>query len=123
MSQCLQFFIKDNQFDIISLIKSSFVEKNKNFGPIIGYTYSTNRSFIDKKGGEWFRFISDWDYEKEPDAVKYRYRLHVDVKRTWRKYFSTASGIDFVFSSKKNAKRSLKRIKKGIDIFNQTGEL
>jgi len=122
MCQCLQVFVKDDQFDIIPAIKSGFVEENENYGPIIGYSYNTSRSFINKDGVEWFRFISGWDYGKETDAIKYNYTLHVDVKRAWQKFFSTGSGIEFVFSSKKNAKRSLKRIKKGIDIFNQTGE-
>ena len=125
MCQCLQFIVKGNQFDIISAIKSSFVEKSKYHGLIIGYTYSKSRSFIDNNGQEWFRFLQPngcWDHGKEPDAVRYKYRLHVDVKRNWQRYFSTGSGIEFVFSSKKNAERNLKRLKRAIDVFSQTGK-
>jgi len=100
MCQCLQIIVKDKQFDIISSIKSHFVEKNENYGPIIGYTYSKSRSFIDKDGQEWFRIFQSngcWDYGKEPDAVGYKYRLHVYTKRTWQRYLSTGSVIEFIF--------------------------
>jgi len=113
MCQCLQIVTKDNQFDIIFAIKSGFVEENERCGPIIGYTYSKSRSSINKDGQELFHFFQSngcWEYREEPDTI-YRYRLHVDVKRAWKKFFSTGSGIDFVFSSKKNAKRSLKKFK------------
>jgi len=106
----MQIFIEDDNFDIISAIKSGFVEENEKRGPIIGYTYSMSRSFIIENGIEWFKFFtSGWEV---PDTVRYKYRLHIDVKRAWKKFFSTGGGIEFVFSSKKNAEQSLNKIKK-----------
>jgi hypothetical protein len=114
----MQIFTEDDNFDIISAIKSGFVEENENYGPIIGYWYNTGRSFINKDGVELFRFISGWDYGEEPDAVKYNYRIYVNAKRAWQKFFSTGSGIEFVFSSKERAEKSLKRVKEELYIVN-----
>ena len=117
MSQPMQIFVKSNEFDVVSYIKSAFAGENENYGPIIKYTHDTHRSYVDDEGIEWFGLMEDWDSLERPNAVEYRYRLHVDVKRAWQKFVCTASGIEFVFESKEKAEENLNKLKKGIDKF------